>query len=760
MTQYAPQQTRARGSKPALEADADQFPELRRIGAGKKTRQKRIPHVQQMEWTDCGAACLAQVLGFLGREVTLQEVRACLEIGRDGVSAKDILNAGGRFGLTGRGVKVELNELELLPRGAILHWEFNHFVVFDRVVNKKVLIVDPAYGHREVTLDQVNKAFTGVALILEPNAGFSPKKLNRKQRLWNMVKEMANEKAEFSRILVISLVLRVFGLASPLLTSVVVDKIVPRGDLSLMGVVLIGLVAMTLFNAASNLVRAHILLQLRTKMDTRVTLGFLDHLVSLPYSFFQQRSTGDLMMRIRSNSTVREIVTANTMSAMLDGLFCVLYIAAVIFVSPLLALLILFFSFTNVATYIFTRKRNYQFMVEDLEIQSKTHGELVQMLEGIQTLKCGGVENRAVQNWSAHYVDEINISLKRGTLGAWIDAAQALITAAAPLTLLAVGATLVVKGNMSLGTMMAVSSLAGGVFGPISSLVDSALQLQLLGGYLDRIEDVMETAPEQNMKEVATPPKLTGRVSAQKVVFRYNVSNTDPVVNNVNLEVRPGTSVAIVGMSGSGKSTLANLLVGLFQPQEGTILFDGQELSKLDMRAVRRQIGIVPQSPFIFAGSIRENISLTAPGASMEEVTRAAQIACIHDDITAMPMGYETLVSSGGSTLSGGQRQRIAVARAVIRHAPIIMLDEATSSLDAMTEERVMQNLRHLGCTRIIIAHRLSTIADADLIVVMHQGKVIEMGTHQQLLQHGGGYWQLIKLQSGTVAHQGRELRP
>jgi ABC-type bacteriocin/lantibiotic exporter with double-glycine peptidase domain len=413
----------------------------------------------------------------------------------------------------------------------------------------------------------------------------------------------------------------------------------------------------------------------------------------------------------------------------------------------LLALLILFFSFTNVATYIFTRKKNYQLMVEDLEIQAKSHGELVQMLEGMQTLKCSGVEHRAVQNWSTYYVDEINLSLKRGTLGAWIDAVQTLITAAAPLTLLAVGASLVVKGNLTLGTMMAVSSLAGGVFGPVSSLVDSALQLQLLGGYLDRIEDVMETKPEQERGGVSAPQQLTGRVSAEALTFRYNASG-DPVINNVSLNIRAGSSVAIVGMSGSGKSTLANLLVGLYQPQEGAVYFDGEPLRNIDMQAVRRQIGIVPQHPFIFSGSIRENISLTAPGASMEEVVRAAQIACIHDDIMQMPMGYETLVSGGGTSLSGGQRQRIAIARAVIRHSPLVLLDEATSALDAVTEERVIRNLKHLGCTRVIIAHRLSTIADADVIVVLHQGKIVEMGTHQELLARGGGYWQLVKLQS------------
>jgi len=731
------------------------WPALKRLGVGKK--KKRIPHVQQMEWTDCGAACLAMVLGFHGRETSLSEVRENLEVSRDGVSAKDILTAGERFGLTGRGVKVELDELELLPRGAILHWEFNHFVVFERLEGDTLHIVDPAFGPREIPSHQVAKAFTGIGLILEPAQNFERKTLDKSHRLRNLLRELAGEKHDFRRILFLSLFLRLFALASPLLTSVVVDKIVPRGDLSMLTVVLVGLISMVVFNAATNLVRAHMLLQLRTKMDTRVTLGFLDHMVSLPYSFFQARSTGDLMMRVRSNATVREIVTANSLSAILDGIFVSLYVAAIIFVSPLLALLIGVFSILNVSMFIIMRKRYHQLMVEDLEVQAKSHGDLVQLIEGIQTLKCGGVENRAVQNWSTHYVDEINVSLKRGTLSAWVEAAQTLIEAAAPLTLLTVGATLVVQGDLTLGTMLAVNALAGGVFGPVSSLVDSALQVQLLGGYMDRIDDVMETEPEQEKKDMQVAPPLGGHVTAHDVTFRYN-QGSDPVVQNVSLDIRPGTSVAIVGMSGSGKSTLANLLVGLFQPQDGGVFFDGNPLRKMDMRTVRRQIGIVPQHPYIFSGSIRENISLTAPGASMEEVIRAAQIAAIHDDIAAMPMGYDTLVSGGGSSLSGGQRQRIAVARAVIRHAPIVMLDEATSALDAMTEERVMQNLRQLGCTRVIIAHRLSTIADADVIVVMHEGRIVEMGNHQQLLNQGGGYWQLIKLQSGSASQAGREL--
>jgi len=727
-------------------ANANTFPALQALG--RTSRARRIPVIQQLEWTDCGAAALASVMGFWGRVTTLSDVRNEMSVGRDGVSARAILETGQRLGLRGRGVKVELADLGLLPKAAILHWEFNHFVVLERVGPEKVEIVDPAVGRRSISMAEFAKCFTGVALVFEPGLSFttdapSPKKLRRYQGLWQELKE---EGGDLRRVISISLLLRFFALGAPLLTAVVVDRVVPRGDVSLLTVVLIGVLAMSMFDSISSLVRAQLLLQLRARMDSRMTLGFLEQLVSLPFAFFQTRSTGDLLMRVRSNSTIREIVTANSMSALLDGVFVLLYAVAIVFVSPSIALLVFVFTLLNAAVFFVTRGKNHRLMVRDLDVQAKSQDKLVQLLDGMQTLKCAGVEHRAVQAWSKNYVDEVNVSIERGSLSAYIDAVGGLLNAMAPLALLGVGATQVIDGSMSLGAMLAVSALAAGVFEPVQSLLSSAVQFQLLGSYMERVEDVMNRDREQDQKKIVAAPLLTGDIVVDNVSFRY-AGDGPNVLESISLRVPAGSSIAVVGASGSGKSTLANLMCGLYQPVSGRILFDGQSLAHLDLKTVRAQIGIVPQHPYIFSGSLRENISMTAPSASLDAIVRAARMACIHDDIMSMPMGYDTVVAGGGDSLSGGQRQRIAIARAVLRQAPIVVLDEATSALDGATERAVTDNLQQLGATRLIVAHRLSTVMGADLIAVMHNGSLVELGSHADLLARGGRYKQMVRLQ-------------
>jgi ABC-type bacteriocin/lantibiotic exporter with double-glycine peptidase domain len=368
------------------------------------------------------------------------------------------------------------------------------------------------------------------------------------------------------------------------------------------------------------------------------------------------------------------------------------------------------------------------------------------MIHGMETLKAAAAESRAVERWSNLYVDELNVALDRGRLSARVDAAGSLLTAASPLIVLVIGAVQVTTGALSLGGMLAINALAIGLLQPLSTMVNSALQLQLLGGYMDRIDDVLRTPPEQSGQDLARAPQLTGRISLQKVSFRYG-DNLPFVVHNVSVDLRPGMTVAIVGRSGCGKSTLARIIAGLYRPTEGRVLFDGHDLVRLELKSLRRQIGVVFQAPSLFAGSIRAAISLSDSTASLETITEAARLAAIDEDIRAMPMGYDTILSDGGASMSGGQRQRVALARAVVHRPALLILDEATSALDSETERRVTQNLSELRCTRIILAHRLSTIVDADLILVMDGGAVVETGTHHELLSRGEHYARLVAAQ-------------
>ncbi len=722
-------------------AIAGRFPALRRIGFG---GAPKIPFVQQMEWTDCGAACLAMVLGYYGRTVALARVRDELGLARDGVTARNILEAGTRLGLIGRGVKVDIEKLPLLARGSILHWEFNHFVVFDRVKNGAVRIFDPAVGVRDIPLPQFADSFTGVALELSPAPDFrSQTGAGNLSRLRRYARELLSERRVFDRIVIISLLLRALALVLPLLTSVIVDQVVPRSDYNLLMVAGLAVVMMVGFNAISEVMRAYLLMHLRTVLDVRSTLGFLDHLVKLPFRFFQQRSDGDLMMRLGSNGTVREMVTSKSLAALLDGTFVLLYGAIVFAVSAKLGIIVVVLVTLEILVYVLARGKYMRLMAENLERQAKSQSFLVQFLGGIETLKCSGVEQQAVEHWSNLYADELNIRLRRGVVDARVDSIRQAIATLAPTLLLTVGAMSVMKGEMSLGTMLAMNSLATSLFGPLSQLVESALDLQLARPHIDRVDDVLETATEQDPDTIHTAHEIRGEISTRDLSFRY-AHNMPLVVNGVSLDIPAGSSVAIVGPSGSGKTTLLNLIAGLYQPTSGSVFYDGRRLADVDVRGVRRQVGFVPQHPYVFGASLRDNIALTRPDADLDRIMAAARVACLHDDILEMPMGYDTPVADGGASLSGGQRQRIALARAILRQPAVMFIDEGTSALDNATEARVIANIERLRCTRITIAHRLTTIQNSDFILVMVGGQLVEIGSHDELMRRNGPYRELV----------------
>jgi ABC-type bacteriocin/lantibiotic exporter with double-glycine peptidase domain len=717
---------------------ATRFPALARLAA---PLRRDIPFIQQMEWTDCGAASLAMVLAFHGKEIGLDQVRAALAVARDGVSARAILDAAGRFGLVGRGLKVSLTQLATLPRGTILHWDLSHFVVLDRVVGDQLRIVDPALGERDVGMDEASRCFTGVALELRPRADFVREKRSGKTASMSYLREVFREKTLFSRVVVVSLIMRLFALVLPLLTGLLIDWVVPRGDLRMLWVVLAAVVAMVGVQALCTVMRAHLLLTLRTNLDSKITLGFLDHMVSLPLGFFQRRSAGDLMMRVGSNATIRELITSQSLAAIIDGVFVLTYAIVILTISARLGVLALVLAALEIAAWMTMRPKNRRYLAQDIERQARAQSYLVQMLAGMETLKCAGAEGAAVERYANLYADCLDMSIKRGRLAAAMEAFHATMGALAPMIILATGAHAVITGALSLGTMLAMSSLAGALFGPLTGLVQSAMQLQVVKTYTARIDDVRRTTPEQDPDQAYATPVLAGALSLEHVSLRYGEGPL--VVDDVSLEIPAGASVALVGASGSGKTSLLSLLAGMVPPTKGRVRYDGRALSELDLRAVRQQIGIVPQHPFIFGASIRENIALTAPGASTTRIEEAAAIAAIDRDIAALPMGLDTVVSDGGASLSGGQRQRLALARAVLREPSVLLLDEATSALDNTTEAQVTANLARLRATRVTVAHRLSTIIGADVIVVMEKGKIVEKGDHATLLARRGAYHKL-----------------
>jgi ABC-type bacteriocin/lantibiotic exporter with double-glycine peptidase domain len=473
-------------------------------------------------------------------------------------------------------------------------------------------------------------------------------------------------------------------------------------------------------------------------------LGFFEHLLALPFSFFQQRTTGDLLARVASNTMVREALTNQTISAVLDGGLVFLFIVILLMEDAWLGILALLLGLLQVGVLLATSRPMLVLMDRDLAANAESQSYLAEALSGIAVFKASGAEDRVLKYWSALFSRHLSISLERGHLSAMIDVMTGMLRMAAPVLLLWVGAHRVLDGSMTLGTMLALNGLAVSFLAPIASLMSTSQQLQFVRAYLTRIADVMDAAPEQETEPTQMASRLSGRIELADVSFRYG-PDLPPAVKGVSLTVEPGQKIALVGRTGSGKSTLAMLLLGLYESDEGEIRYDGVPLHQLNHRMLRRQFGVVLQESPLLSGSIYQNIALNDPEISMEQVVDAARRAHIHDDIMRMPMRYETVLSEGGSSLSGGQRQRLALARALVRRPAIMLLDEATSHLDTVTERAVDRELSEQCCTRIVIAQRLSTVVNADLILVMEHGEVVERGTHAELAARGGRYRALLE---------------
>lgn len=708
------------------------------------TPRRRLRHVQQLQATDCGPACLTIVLGFHGRPVPLETVQEALVVGRDGARGEDLLRVGEVFGLRGRGLLVEGDALLELPRGAILHWGFDHFVVFDRVRRQHVDIIDPASGRRRVSLSRFRRLFTGAAFVFEPAADFTPSP-RKPSPYWAQLRRLLFGSGVLAQIVVVSFILRGVALAGPALTGLVIDLVIPRSDLDLLLAMVGGAGLVVGFQLVASAMRGLFLLRLRGQLDLDMNVAFLDHLLALPYAFFHRRSDGDLLMRINGHSTVRELLTTSAIEALIDGPLVLLYLMVLLAASPVLALVVLGLAALTVGSFAAGRLRFRELATQELDARARAQGYLVHLVGGVETLKAQGVERVAAERWSHLFVDEVNASLERGRWTVIADALKSALGVGGPLLVLTVGAVQVVEGTLSLGTMMAMSAVAVSILGPLDALIGHALQLQVVQSYVERIDDALRTKPERRGSVDARAPRLSGKIELAKVWFGY--PGRRPLLQDISVDTPAGSMLAIVGPSGAGKSTLARLLVGLHEPTAGEILLDGRRLATLDLRAVRSQIGVVMQNTQLLPGSIRANIALGSPSASLPDVMAAAKLAGIHETIERMPMGYHTLVGDGGIGLSGGELQRVALARAIVGRPVMLLLDEATSAMDAETELQVMQNLEGMGCTRILIAHRLSTVVHADQILVVEDGRIVERGRHAELLTRRGRYAALVESQ-------------
>jgi len=684
------------------------------------------------------------ILNYYGYAINLTQCRKGLEVSRDGTSALAILKAARKFGLETNAYGVKVEKIAALKLPVILHWKFNHFVVLENWSSQFIQIIDPAIGRHRIDHQEFSNNFTGVVLTFEPGENFELKANRLQFNLYQYFYKYISQYSGFVfQIAIASVIIQLLGLAFPLFTKFVVDSVLPLSSYKLLNYFALGFFFVVFAQVISNYLRSVALNYMQVRVDFSMMRDLFDHLLSLPLSFFHQRSNGDLLMRIGSSSLIRDTLTNQTLSVLLDIPLIIVYFVIILFQSPFFSLIVVLLGILQISIFAFSFKRMEILLKTDIAYRSEAQSYLVEVLSRIELLKATGKERYVDEEWSALLFKQLTASYKKNYLSILIETSHVALRNYSPLILLWIGAYLVITTNASLGTVLALNAFAILLLNPLSSLISNLQKIQLIDSYFERLDDIFDTQPEQPDNLLTLP--LNGDIEVKNVSFSYS-SELPLILKNISFSVKKGQKIAIVGETGSGKSTLLRLLLGLYPCKEGEILYNNNiSLEAIDKRQLRRQIGSVLQDPKLFSGTIRKNISFGHTNLSLHDIVEASEIAAIDKEINQMPMKYETMVSEENAGLSGGQCQRIALARAVVSKPALLFLDEATSHLDLLTESIVDKNLNNLSCSRIVVAHRLSTIINADLIIVLHEGEIVERGTHNSLLKLKGRYYNLVK---------------
>jgi NHLM bacteriocin system ABC transporter peptidase/ATP-binding protein len=717
---------------------------------GPAPRRVRVPTILQMEAVECGAASLAMVLAHHGRTVPLEELRLACGVSRDGSKASNIVKAARRYGLAARGLKKEPEALRALPVPMILHWNFNHFVVLEGFRKGRAHVNDPATGPRSVSGEELDQAFTGVALVFERGdtfvrGGAAPSLVQALRT------RLAGSHLALLFVVLAGLGLVLPGLVVPTFSRVFVDDVLVAGLHAWVRPLLLAMAAAALLFGALTWVQQWYLLRLETKLALATSARFFWHVLHLPIGFFNQRFAGEIGSRVGINDRVAQLLAGDLATSVLNLVAVAFYAAVMVQYDLVLTLLGVTAAGLNLAALRHVSRRRVDLSRRMLQDRGKLMGTAMGGLQTIETLKATGSESDFFARWSGYQAKVLNAQQELALHTQLLAAVPPFLLSVSTVLLLGIGGMRVMDGHLSMGMLIAFQALMLAFLAPVNRLVELGSTVQEVRGDMSRLDDVLGAERDPRLAEDRDgdadgggEARLAGRLELRGVSFGYSPLDP-PLVDGLDLDLRPGSRVALVGGSGCGKSTIARLVCGLYEPWTGQLLFDGRPRGEVPRRTMDASLAFVDQDIFLFEGTVRDNLTLWDPTIPEAQLVAAARDACIHEEVTARAGGYAGAVEEAGRNFSGGQRQRLEIARALVGNPAVLVLDEATSALDPATEQAIDDNLRRRGCTCLIVAHRLSTIRDCDEIIVLERGRIVQRGTHDEMIAAGGPYARLME---------------